>query len=138
LAIVVVICALQQCRVESMPKVILTGLLHRICEILPAGTAVPPDRCPAGSRLAALLPHVERWPAPAGEFHLVDFGPPRNAAMRLIAALLRPLEHAADHFDGILPAQIAAVGFDSVLEVERFDTALGPLVMVRGTRPQEA
>jgi ubiquinone/menaquinone biosynthesis C-methylase UbiE len=72
---------------------------------------------------------------PGGELHLVDFGPPRNLPMRLIAAALRPLEEAADHFDGLLPRQIEEAGFASVTQTARFDTALGPLVLLRAVKP---
>lgn len=85
-------------------------------------------------RMAALR-EIWRVLRPGGELHLVDYGPPRTALMRLIAALLRPLEHAADHFDGLLPGQIEAAGFASVSETGRVDTALGPLVMLRAQKP---
>ncbi len=74
---------------------------------------------------------------PGGQCHLVDFGPPRNLAMRIIAAMLRPLEEAADHFDGLLPKQMEEAGFASVVETARFDTALGPLALLRAMKPAE-
>jgi ubiquinone/menaquinone biosynthesis C-methylase UbiE len=83
----------------------------------------------------AAFREVLRVLRPGGEFHLVDFGPPRTFLMRAVAALLRPLEEASDHFDGLLPGQIEEAGFESVAETDRFDTALGPLVMVRARRP---
>ena len=73
---------------------------------------------------------------PGGEFHIVDFGPPRTLPMRIIAAILRPLEEAGDHFDGLLPGQIEEAGFASVAETTRFDTAFGPLVLLRAAKPR--
>jgi ubiquinone/menaquinone biosynthesis C-methylase UbiE len=72
---------------------------------------------------------------PGGEFHIVDFGPPRTLPMRIIAAILRPLEEAGDHFDGLLPGQIQKAGFTLLAETGRFDTALGPLVMLKAVKP---
>ena len=72
---------------------------------------------------------------PGGEFHVVDFGPPRTLPMRIIAAILRPLEEAGDHFDGLLPGLIQKAGFTSVTDTGRFDTALGPMVMLRAVKP---
>jgi ubiquinone/menaquinone biosynthesis C-methylase UbiE len=83
----------------------------------------------------AAFREVLRVLRPAGEFHLVDFGPPRTLPMRFVASLLRPLEQAADHFDGLLPGQIEEAGFESVAETDRFDTALGPLVMLQAVKP---
>jgi ubiquinone/menaquinone biosynthesis C-methylase UbiE len=83
----------------------------------------------------AAFREVLRVLRPGGEFHIVDFGPPRTLPMRMIAAILRPLEEAGDHFDGLLPGQIEAAGFSSVRETGRFDTALGPLVMLMAMRP---
>jgi len=83
----------------------------------------------------AAFDEVWRVLRPGGEFHIVDFGPPRTLPMRIIAAILRPLEEAGDHFDGLLPRQIEAAGFSSVRETGRFDTALGPLVMLRAVKP---
>lgn len=85
----------------------------------------------------AAFGEVWRVLRPRGEFHIVDFGPPRAPPMRLVAALLRPLEEAGDHFDGLLPGQIEEAGFTSVEETGRFDTALGPLAMLRAVRPGE-
>ncbi|OGT27462.1 MAG: hypothetical protein A2Z17_01860 [Gammaproteobacteria bacterium RBG_16_66_13] len=83
----------------------------------------------------AAFGEVWRVLRPGAEFHIVDFGPPRTLPMRFVAALLRPLEEASDHFDGLLPGQIEDAGFTSVAETGRFDTALGPLVMLRAVRP---
>ena len=82
----------------------------------------------------AAFREVWRVLRPGGEFHIVDFGPPRTLPMRIIAAILRPLEEAGDHFDGLLPGQIEAAGFRQVTETGRFDTALGPLVMLSADR----
>ena len=82
----------------------------------------------------AAFDEVWRVLRPGGEFHIVDFGPPRTLPMRIIAAILRPLEEAGDHFDGLLPGQIEAAGFSLVHETGRFDTALGPLVMLSAVR----
>jgi hypothetical protein len=70
--------------------------------------------------------------------HVVDYAAPRNLPMRLIAALVRPLEEAADHFDGLLPAQVQGAGFATVEEIAHFDTPLGPLAMLMARKRDRA
>jgi len=73
---------------------------------------------------------------PGGEVHIADFGPPRKLAMRVISAIMRHLEHTADLFDGRLPSMLGTVGFVSVAESGRFDTPLGPLVLLHASKPR--
>ncbi|HCS49271.1 MAG TPA: methyltransferase type 11 [Candidatus Aminicenantes bacterium] len=107
------------------------GAFDRVVSSLVTHHLTRPDR-------RAAFREVRRVLRPGGEFHLLDFGPPRTVPMRILAAVLRPLERAADHFDGLLPGQIEAAGFISVAETGRFDTALGPLAMLRAVRPASA
>jgi ubiquinone/menaquinone biosynthesis C-methylase UbiE len=83
------------------------------------------------------LREVLRVLRPGGELHIADFGPPRTPAMRILAAVMRRLEQAASLFDGHLPAMLGAVGFVSVNETGRFDTPLGPLVLLRAVKTLE-
>jgi hypothetical protein len=50
---------------------------------------------------------------------------------------MRRLEQTADLIDGQLPALLGAVGFVSVEETGRFDTPLGPLVLLRAVKARE-
>jgi len=72
---------------------------------------------------------------PGGEVHIADFGPPRTLTMRIIAAFLRRLEKTADLLDGELPLMLRAAGFVSVVETGRFDSPLGPLVLLIAVKP---
>lgn len=76
------------------------------------------------------LAEVRRVLRPGGEFHIVDFGPPRTATMRLLAPLLARLEEAADLIHGLFPGMLEEAGF-VVASREGFATALGPLEFVK-------
>jgi SAM-dependent methyltransferase len=72
---------------------------------------------------------------PGGQFHIVDFGPARSPAMRLMAPILRRLEEAEDNFAGRIPGMLAEAGFERVQETGSIATALGPLTFLRAERP---
>jgi ubiquinone/menaquinone biosynthesis C-methylase UbiE len=72
---------------------------------------------------------------PGGEFHLVDFGPPRTLAMRGIALVLRRMEEASDSFDGLLPGFLSEVGFSQAAETGYIPTLLGPMTFYRAVKP---
>ena len=74
---------------------------------------------------------------PGGQFHLVDFGPPRSSAMRLLAAIMSRLEETEDNFAGRLPGLLAEVGFQGVRETGSVTTLLGPLSFLRAERSAE-
>jgi ubiquinone/menaquinone biosynthesis C-methylase UbiE len=105
----------------SFDRVLICLVLHHLA---------PQDRLRA-------LREVLRVLRPGGELHIADFGPPRTPAMRILAAVMRRLEQTADLIDGQLPAMLGAVGFASVDETGRFDTPLGPLVLLRAVKALE-
>jgi ubiquinone/menaquinone biosynthesis C-methylase UbiE len=70
---------------------------------------------------------VRRVLRPGGTFHIVDFGRPFNVLTRLQAVIMRPLEHAAENFDGRLVEMLQAAGFDSASETKAMNTVFGPL-----------
>jgi ubiquinone/menaquinone biosynthesis C-methylase UbiE len=72
---------------------------------------------------------------PGGMFLLADFGPPRSTFGRMIAWSLRWFEEAVDNLAGRLPGLISDAGFTDVLEVDRFQTILGPIAYLRGRKP---
>jgi len=74
---------------------------------------------------------------PGGQFHLVDFGPPRSSAMRLLAAIMSRLEETEDNFAGRLPGMLAEAGFQGVRETGSIAGLLGPLSFLRAERSAE-
>ncbi len=72
---------------------------------------------------------------PGGQFHIVDFGPARSPAMRLLAPILRRLEEAEDNFAGRIPGMLSEAGFQRVRETGSIATALGPLTFLRAELP---
>jgi ubiquinone/menaquinone biosynthesis C-methylase UbiE len=72
---------------------------------------------------------------PGGEFHIVDYGPPRTFAMRGIAFVLRRLEEASDNFDGLLPGFLSEAGFYEVAGTGFIPTMLGPMTFYLAVRP---
>ena len=71
---------------------------------------------------------------PGGQFHIVDFGPARSFAMRMMASIMRRLEETEDNFAGRLPGMLAEAGFQDVREAGSLATALGPLTFLRAIR----
>jgi len=74
---------------------------------------------------------------PGGQFHIVDFGPPRSAAMRLMTSIMSRLEETEDNFAGRIPGMLAEAGFQRVRETESIATLLGPLSFLRAERSTE-
>lgn len=72
---------------------------------------------------------------PGGEFHIMDFGPPRTPAMRGIASILRHMEETSDNFNGLLPGFLSEVGFYQVAENGYIPTFLGPMTFYRAVKP---
>jgi ubiquinone/menaquinone biosynthesis C-methylase UbiE len=71
---------------------------------------------------------------PGGEFHIVDFGPPRSRIGRAIMSALRGIAELADNLDGRLPHMLEAAGFGAVREEGRLFTPLGPAIFLRAER----
>jgi ubiquinone/menaquinone biosynthesis C-methylase UbiE len=71
---------------------------------------------------------------PAGQIHVVDFGPPRGRLGRAMMSLLRGMAWLADNLDGRLPGMLADAGFGDVREAARVLTAFGPVVFLSATR----
>lgn len=63
-----------------------------------------------------------------GEFHLLDFGKPRDIGMKLISVPMSRLEEADDNIRGLLPDMLHQAGLSEVSEVKRFKTLFGELV----------
>jgi ubiquinone/menaquinone biosynthesis C-methylase UbiE len=72
---------------------------------------------------------------PGGEFHLVDFGPPRTTILCGIAFWMRRMEEVSDNFDGLLPGFLSEAGFSSMAETGYMPIVFGPLMFYRAVRP---
>ncbi len=68
-----------------------------------------------------------------GDGHLIvlDFTAPWSGITGLQAAVMRHLERADDNFAGRLPGFMARAGFDTVDEVGRYSTIVGPVAIWR-------
>jgi len=110
-------------------------------------TALPYDDASFDRVLSSLMLHHlttedkgralrEAWRVlrPAGELHILDFGPPQNAVALLIAQVLRRLEPTADHIAGRLPALIRQAGFTAVAQTAQRMTIIGTLALYRGRK----
>lgn len=71
---------------------------------------------------------------PGGKIHVVDFGPPRASAGRVLMKLLRDMAWLADNLDGRLPGMLTDAGFQDVHETDRIATAFGPALFLSATR----
>jgi ubiquinone/menaquinone biosynthesis C-methylase UbiE len=71
---------------------------------------------------------------PGGEFHLADFGPPRNPAMYLVSKILSLFERVDDNIRGLLPGMMGEAGFEEVMETTSFLTAFGTLRLYRARK----
>jgi ubiquinone/menaquinone biosynthesis C-methylase UbiE len=68
---------------------------------------------------------VKRLLRPGGAFHLLDFGPPRNAIERVLTAILHHDGRMQDNLGGRLPEWLREAGFADVREVESHRTWFG-------------
>ncbi|KTB49289.1 Methylase involved in ubiquinone/menaquinone biosynthesis [Dehalogenimonas alkenigignens] len=82
------------------------------------------------------LQEVFRVLRPGGEFHLADFGRPRNPAMYLISQLLTLFERTQDNIRGLLPGMIIDAGFEMVEETANYLTMFGNLRLYRARKPR--
>ena len=77
---------------------------------------------------------IRRVLKPGGEFHLVDFGPPRNMYTRLVSMVMQRLEPVGDNINGNLPTFIRSAGFSSVAEAGNSDSIAGILTFYRAIK----
>lgn len=69
-----------------------------------------------------------------GEFHMVDFGPPRNFYERALALFDRWLEEAEDNARGRLPGMMQSAGLQHIEETFHLTTIFGSLSMLRAIK----
>lgn len=75
---------------------------------------------------------VHRILNPGGEFHVADWGKPRNAVMAALFAVVRTLdgvENTRDNAEGRLPDIFAESGFSAVQVRQELATPLGPIAL---------
>jgi ubiquinone/menaquinone biosynthesis C-methylase UbiE len=72
---------------------------------------------------------AKRLLRPGGAFHLLDFGPPKNALERALTALLHHDARVQDNLRGRLPDWLRESGFADVREVESHRTLLGRVAL---------
>lgn len=78
---------------------------------------------------------------PGGELHVADWGRPSNPAMRglfFAVQMLDGFENTRDHVAGALESFFQQAGFVDVAATRSLDTALGTIVLYRGTKPATA
>jgi ubiquinone/menaquinone biosynthesis C-methylase UbiE len=80
------------------------------------------------------MAEVYRVLRPGGEFHIADFGEPHSGYARVVSALLRGLEHAAENLRGLLPAMLRQAGFEGVEETAYYATVFGTLALLKGRK----
>jgi ubiquinone/menaquinone biosynthesis C-methylase UbiE len=78
---------------------------------------------------------VVRLLRPGGRFHLLDFGPPRNAWERALTALFHHDARMQDNLRGVLPDWLREAGFDDVREVESHQTLFGRVSLYSARAP---
>lgn len=72
---------------------------------------------------------VKRLLRPGGAFHLLDFGPPKNAIERVLTAILHHDARVQDNLRGRLPEWLREAGFADVREVESHRTWIGRVAL---------
>jgi ubiquinone/menaquinone biosynthesis C-methylase UbiE len=70
-----------------------------------------------------------------GEFHVVDFGPPRTLYSRLAAHIAARSEEVAVNIKGLLPEMFRVAGFEQVEETGQFMTIAGALSFYSARKP---
>ncbi len=83
----------------------------------------------------AAFAEVYRVLRPGGIFGVLDFAPPLSLIGRFQAAVVRRLEETGDNLAGRVPQFLAAAGFESVREVDRFRSPFGPLSILIADKP---
>jgi ubiquinone/menaquinone biosynthesis C-methylase UbiE len=86
-------------------------------------------------RKRSAFTEVLRVLRPGGEFHIVDFGPPRTTVMRGIALVMRRMEEASDSFDGLVPGFLSDAGFSQAAETGYIPTLVGSMTFYRAVKP---
>jgi ubiquinone/menaquinone biosynthesis C-methylase UbiE len=74
---------------------------------------------------------------PGGTLLLADFGPPRTIPGKAIALALRWFEEASDNLAGRLPGLLMDSGFCDVVEIDRFQTYIGPIAYLQGRKRKD-
>jgi ubiquinone/menaquinone biosynthesis C-methylase UbiE len=78
---------------------------------------------------------------PGGELHVADWGRPTSLVMRglfFAVQMLDGFENTRDHVAGALESFFQQAGFVDVAATRSLDTALGTIVLYRGTKPATA
>ncbi len=76
------------------------------------------------------LREVRRVLKSNGEFHVADFGLPKNFMMKFPSYFIKLLdgsETTADSFNGLLPKLMADAGFEGVEETDSFNSSFGTI-----------
>ena len=76
------------------------------------------------------LREVRRVLKPNGEFHVADWGLPKNFLMKIASRFIQMLdgfETTADNFNGLLPEFIKDSRFETVEETDSFNTLFGTI-----------
>lgn len=75
---------------------------------------------------------------PGGQFHIADWGKPKNPAMRLVFVSVQILDGfttTADNVRGVLPELLRFVGFANVKITNNYSTLLGTLSLYEAVKP---
>ncbi len=86
------------------------------------------------------LEEIYRILRPGGELHIADFGLPSNALQRFgfySIQLLDGFETTKDSVSNALPGAMKESDFLNVEEVNAFNTIVGTVRLVKGTKPKE-
>jgi len=73
---------------------------------------------------------IKRVLKPEGEFHIADFGSPKNFLMKFPSYFIKLLdgsETTADSFNGLLPKLIMDAGLEAVQETDSFNSLFGTI-----------
>ena len=78
---------------------------------------------------------VRRLLRAGGEFHMLDFGPPRGGLERGLTAVFHRDERIGDNLSGRLPGWLREAGFDDVREVASQRTLFGRVSLYSARAP---